>query len=46
MWTFMEKVDIWLDENAPDGMRERVNTLAADDAFAMATDWPALMANS
>ena len=46
MWAFMEKVDIWLDGNAPDGMRERVNTLAVDDAFATATDWPALMANS
>ena len=46
MWAFMEKVDLWLDRNAPDGMREQVNELAADTAFAGATDWPALMSNS
>ena len=46
MWAFMEKVDLWLDGNAPDGMREQVNALAADTAFAGATDWPALMPNS
>ena len=46
MWAFMEKVDTWLDEGAPDGVRETVNTLASNDAFAAATDWPVLMANS
>ena len=46
MWAFMEKVDTWLDEGAPDGVRETVNTLANNDAFAAATDWPVLMANS
>ena len=46
LWAFMEKVDTWLDEGAPDGVRETVNTLASDDAFAAATDWPVLMANS
>ena len=46
LWDFMHKLYAWLDQNAPAGTREKVDTLAADDAFAEATDWPALMPNS
>ena len=46
LWTFMYKLDAWLDKDAPAGTREKVDALAADDAFAQATAWPALLSNS